>query len=610
MIIELNSRDLRGVIVVCRFGRRYLACKPSDIAEDTLLGLPLTEFWSSTIFGEQFISNLHQWRNDFNVIENLFSYAADSKSLYLLQSQQDMIDIIALELQQRQLLVYPLDLPEPLFNEKPIRKPLIESLILDYGTKLISDVIEDEVPKCIRNEFNITCGHVSRNFTLDLMSIKGDTESSRLSVVCDSTGFDTIHINQSGNCVHGKPDCPSIKISGPNLNKIEKSPDFTIDVKGPSSFIDSPSFSDFIGSLGGYESRQVYTLKGQGCSSNQPTAEIWAYDPYEWKGELSLGYNKDKPSGQKWGVSTTLEGKMGGSAFNFNKTLPKDTFTSFLNNIDKLIDQIQDFGASSGHGYKTLSGGLIPTKISVEGALKLAERSSNPDVALQGDLAFKFLPLIGFDVTLDVITAVVKRVFPGRLADPILEARASAEKSERSVKAKVKIDLTLDGRLDVTTGWTFKPDGTCLPVKPEDASKTELGITLTLKAITTAEADVFMVKFQIGAELSVQSSIEGTSYGVGVLFTAYSTVIENKPSLAGKGEFTGLKIIYSYHMSVMVGGTSSGEEEDRRSRNTEMADSEAVTKKSVTGSKVLLDPITFFDSGQSEKGELLSNVKF
>jgi len=170
--------------------------------------------------------------------------------------------------------------------------------------------------------------------------------------------------------------------------------------------------------------------------------------------------------------------------------------------------------------------------------------------------------------------------------------------------ANVEIELSMDGRVDSLLGWEFKPDGRCLPTQGADASKVEAGIGISLKAVTDAKVEVFIISVQIGSEIKAEGA-EGAQ-GVGLLFSAYATEINNQPSMAGKAVFSGMKLVYSYHAKVMAKGTESAETSDRRS-NGKMKQGYTVEKK-VSGEKVLLEPITIFDTGRSKQGATLDNV--
>lgn len=116
MITEINTSNPRGIPLVCRFGCSYIACKPSDLSEDALLGLPMREFWSSSVFGEQFITNLHEWRNDKNILDRLFAYSVGDDYLQANYTPQEVIDFVSLQLEHRQLLIFSVEDKKPLFN--------------------------------------------------------------------------------------------------------------------------------------------------------------------------------------------------------------------------------------------------------------------------------------------------------------------------------------------------------------------------------------------------------------------------------------------------------------------------------------------------------------
>ncbi|WP_435237799.1 M35 family metallo-endopeptidase [Psychromonas sp. PT13] len=151
MITELISPSIheydnnyRGIILFCRFGYRYLVCKPMDLSEDALLGLPLIEFWTSSIYGEQFIGNLHSWKNDSNIVERLFSYVIDDNYLQANYSRQQMIEYVALQLKQRQLHIYFLEDKQPLFsNEHYMVQSAAKPTILEAGVAIAKESIND-----------------------------------------------------------------------------------------------------------------------------------------------------------------------------------------------------------------------------------------------------------------------------------------------------------------------------------------------------------------------------------------------------------------------------------------------------------------------------------
>jgi len=141
MITELNTSNPRGIPLVCRFGCSYIACKPSDLSEDALLGLPMREFWSSSVFGEQFITNLHEWRNDKNILDRLFAYTVDDDYLQANYTSQEVIDFISLQLEHRQLLIFSTEDKKPLFNNEHLTLLKDGPLILEQ-CKATDEVVE------------------------------------------------------------------------------------------------------------------------------------------------------------------------------------------------------------------------------------------------------------------------------------------------------------------------------------------------------------------------------------------------------------------------------------------------------------------------------------
>ena len=156
-------------------------------------------------------------------------------------------------------------------------------------------------------------------------------------------------------------------------------------------------------------------------------------------------------------------------------------------------------------------------------------------------------------------------------------------------------------------GWEFKPDGRCLPTVGADASKSDAGIGLSLKGSTKVSAEVFLVKFQIGSEVEA-TGIEGAQ-GVGLSCSAYATEIDNKPGIAGKAVFSGLKLVDSCFLKVVKKGVSSGETSLDRTGYLGSAGSVSQVEKKVTGEKVILIPTTILDTGRGQTGQCLDNVE-
>ena len=70
--IDYTGQNCRGITLVCDFGYQHVACKPEHKPDDPWLSLPLMEFWTCRTLAKQFLNNLHEWKNDFYVIDKLF----------------------------------------------------------------------------------------------------------------------------------------------------------------------------------------------------------------------------------------------------------------------------------------------------------------------------------------------------------------------------------------------------------------------------------------------------------------------------------------------------------------------------------------------------------
>ncbi len=99
----------KGHYVICRFGYRYLACRPADKPNDPLLSSPLKEFLISATYAEQFLQNLHQWKNEADIVNKIFDYIAHDEYQQTKRNVDACIKYIASELLMGNLLIIPLD---------------------------------------------------------------------------------------------------------------------------------------------------------------------------------------------------------------------------------------------------------------------------------------------------------------------------------------------------------------------------------------------------------------------------------------------------------------------------------------------------------------------
>lgn len=138
--VDHLSRSCTGITLVCNFGYQYLACKPEHKPDDEWLNLPLMEFWTCKTLAKQFLSNLHQWKNDSDVVGRLFSYLKNDEHSQANYNQQQVAEFIALQLEQRQLLIFPLAHKKALFSNNKLASAANHSakpVVLESGTKVV-----------------------------------------------------------------------------------------------------------------------------------------------------------------------------------------------------------------------------------------------------------------------------------------------------------------------------------------------------------------------------------------------------------------------------------------------------------------------------------------
>jgi hypothetical protein len=103
------DRLCKGHYVMCQFGYPYLVCKPEDKPDDPLMQAPLAQFVTCSSYGEQFLQNLHQWKNVNDIVSKLFCYYINDDFQQAQQSIADVTQTLAIALAQKQILIIPLD---------------------------------------------------------------------------------------------------------------------------------------------------------------------------------------------------------------------------------------------------------------------------------------------------------------------------------------------------------------------------------------------------------------------------------------------------------------------------------------------------------------------
>jgi len=99
----------KGIHLTDKMGLCYLACKPGDKPNDPMLNPPLKAMWVCDTFGRQFLDNLDIWHNGHEVILRLYTYLSDETHVQQLSSKAIVISHLARQMEQRNLLIFPLD---------------------------------------------------------------------------------------------------------------------------------------------------------------------------------------------------------------------------------------------------------------------------------------------------------------------------------------------------------------------------------------------------------------------------------------------------------------------------------------------------------------------
>ncbi|MEZ9138671.1 MULTISPECIES: hypothetical protein [unclassified Shewanella] len=99
----------RGHEIVCRFGYRYLICKPIDKPMDPLLNQPEIALSASSLFGEQFLISRHTWNNQTDILQRIYQYLNAEEFSSSQITEAEMITAIANAIERKQLLVILID---------------------------------------------------------------------------------------------------------------------------------------------------------------------------------------------------------------------------------------------------------------------------------------------------------------------------------------------------------------------------------------------------------------------------------------------------------------------------------------------------------------------
>ncbi|MBU2871832.1 hypothetical protein [Colwellia sp. E2M01] len=144
----------KGHYLVCNFSYRYLACKPVDKPNDPFLKPSQMDLRVCATYGEQFLNNLHEWKNEQNIISHLYSYIKGESVYALHNDERALIPYIAKELEAGNLLIFPLDEPRSVYSsptsyelEQSAKQKAASSNIPIINAQALNNEVANATPK-------------------------------------------------------------------------------------------------------------------------------------------------------------------------------------------------------------------------------------------------------------------------------------------------------------------------------------------------------------------------------------------------------------------------------------------------------------------------------
>jgi hypothetical protein len=355
---------------------------------------------------------------------------------------------------------------------------------------------------------------------------------------------------------------------------------------------------------------------------------IRVYPNFSWKGEFSLGYEYEResvPVGEKpsskldptgiFSISVAVELVYCGTTkkvqFTLNTRgahkddlgpLSSGPFALAQSSISKFAGKFEDLDRFTKRGGASLYGRPVDKieikwpKIVVGGGAELAEKEDSPVVYRKGEVHFKFSPLIGFEVSTDLLEWLIRiaatAAIPGggaALAKFLLAAKkwaagdAEDEKEESERKEREKADLatqgkwahakaavkpkakailemrlTVEGEIGGGLGWEW---GGSIST---DQKLLEAKVGFTLVGRAYGEVRVWKVAASASAEISAKGK-DGTEF-CGIIGSIIPKKSKDGFATSGELKFTGLAIYYllyyEYGSAAAEGGPKVAEGKD------------------------------------------------
>ncbi|MBQ0791223.1 MAG: hypothetical protein KBT81_01675, partial [Oleispira antarctica] len=345
----------------------------------------------------------------------------------------------------------------------------------------------------------------------------------------------------------------------------------------------------------------IYTVKTHGCKDiTSNTASVHCYPSMWWKGEISAGRTAEK--GQEYSfeydennqlktaalpeknkTSFTYGGEITvnvnnrqftpvkysrsieGGSNNFILKKIEDTVSGLIDSIG-LIDTI-----GKKIGVTPVKFIIKPPSIAIGGKMKAVEHPTTGGIDYEGSIYLRAKPLLAVDITIDFLNiliimagAATAGVGGPAAAKFIIEMRekfksgAGSEKSVGEIKGDFYATLTIKGSVGGSLIWTSNPGEKIVIEQGEEDSddldennkrvsytkgelKGKVGITLEAGAYVEGRLLKISVKAGIGIGVSGSKLITDP---VGLFVTLAASSEDNKPTLSGNVEFSGMQIYY------------------------------------------------------------------
>jgi hypothetical protein len=500
-----------------------------------------------------------------------------------------------------------------------------------------SPFVQKAAKPCTLTEFTMACSHSARKYAINGLKTPGATLEILRGKDPDPVKFGLVgtcgfHSGSTGDCpwievrdrnyhVVNQKGEGQVQFPKPGGSLVDElmvdtgqrgsaHPEHTAEI----GFIDTQlfwvryvfSFKDI--PMDVYEVR-VLTCGGGTGLPTCVTSPVWirVYPNFSWKGDLWMGYEYEKesvPKGEKpsnkldptgyFGIGAAVELVYCGSTkkidFSFNargahkddlgplSSGPFSLAQSFISKFAGKFEDLERFtkreGAPKLYGRPVDKVEIKWPKVSFGGGAELVEKEASPVVYRKGEIHFKFSPLIGFEISTDLLEWLIRiaatAAIPGGgavLAKFLLAAKKwaagdaddekeEAEKKEREKeelakkgkvakigaavkpKAKAILELRLTVEGEIGGGLGFEWGGAVSP----DQKLLEAKVGFTLVGRAYGEVRVWKVSASACAEISAKGR-DGTEF-CGIIGSIIPKKSKDGFSTSGELKFTGLAIYY------------------------------------------------------------------